>query len=94
MTERVATKAQIEYALQIPKVYRATYLKAIQGKSPRAGIKAKCQNCTNFQRNVIKHCTDPTCSLLPYRPYQKGHLRQKALVIGGISKEKAKRVVG
>lgn len=56
---------------QIPPLYQAVYRKAIAGKSLRAAVNAKCQDCCNWQRKEIENCLITTCPLHPYRPYQK-----------------------
>ena len=55
----------------IPKPYQAVYCKAMEGRSLRAAINAKCQDCTGWQRKEIEDCLVSTCPLYPYRPYQK-----------------------
>lgn len=60
----------------IPKAYRATYKKAIQGKSLRAAINAQCLMCVCWQRKEITLCSDLACPLYAVRPYQR--ISQKA----------------
>lgn len=55
---------------QFPAGMRRGYLKALAGKNPRAGIKAFCQICLGFEREAIRACSDHSCPLMPYRPYQ------------------------
>lgn len=57
------------YAQRIPTAYRKNYLRAMLGKSKAAALKAKCQDCTNWQREEITHCPVMTCPCWPYRPY-------------------------
>ncbi len=59
------------YSDAIPKAYRPNYLKAMAGKSKAAALKAKCLDCTNWQRDEIAGCPVRTCSLWPYRPYAR-----------------------
>ena len=54
----------------IPPSHRASYDKAVRGRSLKAGIIACCQECCGHQRSEIQNCSDPACSLYPYRPYQ------------------------
>lgn len=57
----------------IPKMYQGTWVRALQGRSKAAGIKAKCQDCVGWE-DVAKNvstCKAVTCPLWPYRPYQK-----------------------
>jgi hypothetical protein len=48
--------------------YRRTYDKAMSGKSLRAAVTAKCQDCMCWQGVEIKRCDIVTCPLHPYRP--------------------------
>ena len=41
-----------------------------EGGSKTAAIKLKCLDCSCWQPPEIKHCTSPSCSLYPIRPYQ------------------------
>jgi len=54
----------------MPKSARNTYLRAVSGRSPRAGIKAFCSECCGWQRNEVARCTALACPLYPYRPFQ------------------------
>jgi len=38
--------------------------------TPRAAIKAKCLECTGYERDEITTCTGYGCPLWAYRPYQ------------------------
>ena len=38
--------------------------------SPRAAIKAFCQECVGFDRLAVAECTACACPLWMYRPYQ------------------------
>jgi len=60
-----------ERRAQIPKLYRATYDKAIGGKSLRAAINAFCLECVCWQIEEIRKCTDLACPLYAVRPYQR-----------------------
>jgi len=61
---------------EMPVSCRNTYLRAILGKSIRAGAKAFCSMCMGWQefQNGIRNCTDLACPLLPYRPFQEAKL--------------------
>jgi len=62
-------QAQIaERRKQIPKLYRATYEKAIGGKSRKAAMHAQCLECCGWQIKEVFLCTDLSCPLYPYRP--------------------------
>lgn len=52
-------------------LYRTILQRAFEGKSsPRQAIKAKCLDCTLFQREEIANCPAPSCPLYLLRPYQ------------------------
>ncbi|MHC4133145.1 MAG: hypothetical protein ACYSSP_13040 [Planctomycetota bacterium] len=59
-----------ERRLQMPKVYRANYNQAMTGRSRRAAIKAFCLECVQWQKEEVRLCSSPQCSLYPYRPYR------------------------
>ncbi|MHC4132471.1 MAG: hypothetical protein ACYSSP_10605 [Planctomycetota bacterium] len=59
-----------ERRLQIPKVHRANYDKAMKGRSLKAAVKAFCLECVCWQKEDVKLCSSPQCSLYPYRPYR------------------------
>ena len=69
------------------KIYRATYNKAVTGKSLRAAINAFCLECVCWQRKEIQLCTSLSCPLFAVRPYQ---LPQKARDGGFIGAESKK----
>ena len=48
--------------------YRRMYDRAMSGKSLRAAVTAKCQDCMCWQGTEIKRCNIVTCPLHPYRP--------------------------
>jgi hypothetical protein len=56
----------------IPDIYhgafRRLWLRAIQGRSKAAAIKAKCQDCMCWQNSEIAECGIYHCPLYPYRP--------------------------
>ena len=56
---------------QMPRLYRNTYLRAVGGKSPAAGIKAFCLECVGWQRAEVVRCTAQACPLWSYRPFRK-----------------------
>ncbi len=61
---------QAEQISGAPEIYRGALVKAYTGKSKAAGVKAKCLDCTNFQRLEITNCAVFGCPLHQYRPYQ------------------------
>ena len=62
-------KIAIRHA-QIPRAYRATYNRAVKGRSLRAAINAQCLECVCWQRKEVALCTDLACPLYAVRPYQ------------------------
>ena len=67
-----ARKEQIaERRAQIPRLYRATYDKAVAGKSRKAAMHGFCLECCGWQIKEVFVCTDLGCSLYPYRPKSK-----------------------
>ena len=61
---------QKQWIAKIPKVYQQNYKTAMSSKSRAAAIKAKCLDCTNWQRVEITNCPVDTCPLWLYRPYR------------------------
>jgi hypothetical protein len=57
----------------MPKVYRATYDKAMTGKSLKAASKSFCLECMMWQREEVRLCTSFACPLWLYRPYKDKH---------------------
>ena len=53
---------------QIPRACRATYERAMQGKSRKAAMHAFCAECMGWQVTEVFRCTDTGCPLYPYRP--------------------------
>lgn len=53
----------------MPRFCRATYLRAMRGRSKGSAIKAFCQMCVCWERKEVALCTDPACPVYPYRPY-------------------------
>ena len=59
--------AQIaERRAQIPRAYRATYDRAMTGKSRKAAMHAFCLECCGWQIKEVFLCTAPQCPLYPY----------------------------
>lgn len=54
----------------MPKIYRATYDKAVTGKSLRAAVKSFCAECCMWQRVEVRLCTSLACPLWACRPYR------------------------
>ena len=60
--------------------FRREWLKAIQKKSMRAAVNAKCADCMCWQNTEIGLCDIITCPLWQYRPLQKRESTQEAEV--------------
>lgn len=62
-----------ERRVKIPPMYVGAWDRAIEGTcSPRAAIKAKCQDCVGWENTTaeIRGCLVRLCPLWKYRPYQ------------------------
>jgi hypothetical protein len=60
-------------ASQIPRLYRARYLRVAAGNgSPREAIAAQCLECVCWLREEVRLCTATACPLYRYRPWQGG----------------------
>ena len=59
-----------EHLKEMPPIYRATYKKAVAGKSLRAAVNSFCAECVMWQREEVRLCTSLSCQLWPYRPYR------------------------
>lgn len=55
---------------QMPSKYRATYRRAVEGRSLRACINAQCLECCCWQSAEVAACTDMGCPLWSVRPYR------------------------
>ncbi len=55
---------------QMPRSFRATYKKALTGKSLRSAINAQCSECVCWITKEVRLCTDLACPLYAVRPYQ------------------------
>ncbi|MFH0809858.1 MAG: hypothetical protein V2A77_05250 [Pseudomonadota bacterium] len=51
--------------------YRLNYDKALEGKSLKAAIKAKCLDCMCWEATEVKLCPCVACPLYEIRPYAK-----------------------
>ena len=58
--------------LEMPLSCRNTYVKAMEGDSWAASVRAYCCMCLDWDdfRPGIRNCSDPACPLYPHRPYQ------------------------
>ena len=60
--------------------FRKEWLKAVQKKSMRAAVNAKCADCMCWQNTEIGLCDIITCPLWQYRPLQKRESKWEAEV--------------
>lgn len=75
---------------QMPRSYRATYDKAVKGKSLRAAINSFCLECVCWQIEEIRNCTELACPLYAVRPYQSSQNGRQRQFSGAESKSKGK----
>jgi len=61
----------------VPERYKARYLRALSGKSMRAGVSSFCAECVGWEGlpDSVRECTAPGCPLFRYRPYRKSRLQ-------------------
>lgn len=59
-----------ERRADMPRIYCATYDKAVSGKSLRAAVNSFCVQCVMYQREEVRLCTSLACPLWLYRPYR------------------------
>lgn len=53
---------------EVPKLYEGIFERA--EKSRASAIKANCLQCVGFTRKDVTECSDRTCPLWTWRPYQ------------------------
>lgn len=51
----------------VPAKYRRLYLKAWEGKSRKAAIRAFCLECVCWSEQEVRLCTAPACPLFEFR---------------------------
>ena len=56
-----------ERAKDFPQSYRGHYLRAMQGKSRQAAIRANCIMCMGYTPSEVQKCTCTACPLFLYR---------------------------
>ena len=77
-----------ERLAQMPKKYRATYRRAVKGRSLRACINAFCLECCMYQSQEVRLCTDCGCPLWTVRPYQSAGTAQDGPFTGAESTQR------
>lgn len=61
-----------QYLRLLPKAYKRLWFRAHTGDLTRAAaVKAKCIDCSGYQKEEVTNCQVSTCPLHKYRPYQK-----------------------
>ena len=69
---------QATFLVNVPTLWKSTIKRAFDGQgSPRQAIKAKCLDCSNFQREEVKECPVFLCPLWPWRPFQADRQKRK-----------------
>jgi len=81
---------QKQWLAKIPKVYQQNYKTAVSSRSRAAAIKAKCLDCTNFQRVEITNCPVDTCPLWLYRGYRSPEKLKNTQKSGTLEKKTVK----
>lgn len=61
---------QRETISRAPQTMRKNLIMAFTGKSRGAAIRAKCLECSNWDRKEVRNCLIPGCPLWQYRPYR------------------------
>lgn len=70
---------------QMPAKYRATYRRAVEGRSLRACVNAQCLECVCWQSREVTLCTDLGCPLYAVRPYRSAGTAQDGQFSGAES---------
>jgi len=65
--------------------FRRKWIKALQRKSMRAAITAKCQDCMCWQNTEVRECDIVTCPLWQYRPFAQKNGKVEAEVIAVVT---------
>jgi hypothetical protein len=74
----VATDRAEFLARSVPASARGIVERAFTGKaSPRAAVKAKCLDCSGYDRAEVAACTVILCPLHAYRPFQESRRKPR-----------------
>ena len=65
--------------------FRKKWIKALQRKSMKAAVDAKCQDCTAWQNAEVRECDIVTCPLWQYRPFRDKDGKAEAEVIAAVT---------
>ena len=73
----------------VPVKYAGIMARARSGTATRAGaIKARCIECTGYDRSLAVDCCVPDCPLYKYNPYRRQNARRRAATtVGSVSGE-------
>ncbi len=78
-----------EWHKNIPNLYsgsfRNKWIKALQHKSMKAAVVAKCQDCMNWQNTEVRECNIVTCPLWQYRPLSDRNGKLELEVIAAVT---------
>ena len=65
------TDRQVEYLKIVPESVKGIIKDSFDKTRGKANaLKAKCLECSNYQRDEIRNCTVETCPLWVWRPFQ------------------------
>jgi len=87
-TRNMSIRDQLrQWYKNIPNLYQGSFrkkwIKALQKKSMRAAITAKCQDCMAWQNTEVRECNVVTCPLWQYRPFsdKKGKIEAEVVAV-------------
>ena len=73
--------------------FRKRWIKALQRKSMKAAVTAKCQDCMGWQNPEVRDCDVVTCPLWQYRPFREREGKLEAEVIATVTEIEKNEVV-
>ena len=65
--------------------FRKKWIKALQHKSMKAAVTAKCQDCMAWQNAEVRACNIVTCPLWQYRPFADKNGQLESEVIAAVT---------
>jgi hypothetical protein len=68
----VSELEEVKHACKYLPSVETAFRNAFSGTSKAAGIKAKCIQCSGYQKAEVSNCKVIACALFRYRPYQGG----------------------
>jgi hypothetical protein len=78
---------------QIPRQHRATYDRAMTGKSRKAATRVFCCECCGWELREVFLCRDVACPLYPYRPRSRASQRASESIPDKPESKKVRQVV-